>query len=226
MHLLYVLSLHSKFINISNDIIYDKKMNADEITYKTLRRIQEMEKRSPSLTRINPNFYNDLSNYLENLDVRLGKEPSPQKQMLLKVEIRDTNKIVTSIYEMREKKILLATISKARGGNPNLKNLVDTDKDLFESILNLMTKTRKQILEKKSKGQTETDKAVEPKKEDKKNEGQENSKPVVRVTKSIPKFIGTDMKEYNLRKGDVISLPADMGDVLLKRGVVKEIKQQ
>jgi hypothetical protein len=49
---------------------------------------------------------------------------------------------------------------------------------------------------------------------------------VVRVTKSIPKFIGTDIKEYNLRGGDVLSLPADMRDMLLKRGVVKEIKQQ
>ncbi len=201
-------------------------MNADEINYKTLRRIQEMEKKSPSLTRIEPNFYNDLSKYLENLNDRLGKESSPQKQMLLKVEIRDTNKIVTSIYEMREKKILLATISKARGGNPNLKNLVDVEKDLFESTLELMTQMRKQVLEKKSKGSTEKEKTVEPKKEDKKNGGQENSKPVVRVTKSIPKFIGTDMKEYNLRGGDVLSLPADMRDMLLKRGVVKEIKQQ
>jgi len=201
-------------------------MNDDEINYKTLRRIQEMEKKSPSLTRITPNFYNDLSNYLENLDDRLGKESLPQKKMFLKVEIKDTNKIVTSIYEMREKKILLATISKARGGNPNLKNLVDAEKDLFESTLNLMTQMRKQVLEKRSKGRTETKKVVEPKKEDRKNEGQENSKPVVRVTKGIPRFIGTDMKEYNLRGGDVISLPADMRDMLSKRGVAKEIKQQ
>ena len=60
-------------------------MNADEINYKSLRRIQEMEKKSPSLTRIETNFYNDLSEYLENLNGRLRKESSPQKQMLLKV---------------------------------------------------------------------------------------------------------------------------------------------
>ena len=199
-------------------------MNADEINYKTLRRIQEMEKNSPSLTRIGSNFYDDSSKYLENLDERLGRESSTQKQKLLEVKIKDTNKIVTNIYEMREKKILLATISKARGGNPNLKNLVDLEKDLFESTLELMTQMRKQVFEKKSKGRTEKDKTVDPKKEDKKNEGQENSKPVVRVTKGIPKFIGTDMKKYNLRGGDVLSLPADMRDMLSKRGVIKEIK--
>jgi len=202
------------------------RMNADDINYKTLRRIQEMEKNSPILTRIESNFYDDSSKYLENLDERLGQESSPQKQMLLKVEIRDTNKIVTNIYEMREKKILLATISKARGGNPNLKNLVDVENDLFKSTLKLMTQMRKQVLEKKTKGSTEKEKTVEPKKEDKKSKGQENSKPVVRVTRGVPKFIGTDMKEYNLRGGDVLSLPADMRDMLSKRGVVKEIKQQ
>jgi len=199
-------------------------MNANEINHKTLRRIQEIEKKSPNLTRIEPNFYNDLSQYLENLDDRLGKESSSQKQMLLKIEIRDTNKIVTSIYEMREKKILLATISKAHGENPNLKNLVDEEKDLFESTLKLMTQMRKQVLEKKSKGRTEKEKTAEPKKEDNKNEGQENSKPVIRITKGIPKFIGTDMKEYNLSGGDVLSLPADMRNMLSKRGVIKEIK--
>jgi len=201
-------------------------MNADEINYKTLRRIQEMEKKSPSLTRIDPNFYKDLSKYSENLNSRLGKESLPQKQMFLKVEIRDTNKIVTSIYEMREKKILLAAISKGRGGNPNLNNFVDVEKDLFESTLEIMVQTRKQVLEKESKGSNGKEKTVESKKEGKKNEGQENSKPVVRVTKGIPKFIGTDMKEYNLWEGDVLSLPVDMRDMLSKRGVVKEIKQQ
>ena len=201
-------------------------MNDNEINYKALRRIQEMEKKSPSLTRMDPTFYKDLSKYSENLNSRLGKESSPQKQMFLKIEIRDTNKIATSIYEMREKKILLAAISKGRGGNPNLENLVDVERDLFESTLGIMVQMRKQALEKESKEINGKEKTVATKKEGRKNEGQENSKHVVRVTKSIPKFIGTDMKEYNLRGGDVLSLPVDMRDMLSKRDVVKEIKQQ
>jgi len=201
-------------------------MDNDKINYKTLRRIQEMEKKSPSLTRIDPNFYKDLSKYSENLNSRLGEESSPQKQMFLKVEIRDTNKIVTSIYEMREKKILLAAISKGRGGNPNIENLVEVEKVLFESTLGIMAQMRKQALEKEVKEINGTEKTVETRKEGEKNEVQENSKPVVRVTKTIPKFIGTDLKEYNLREGDVLSLPVDMRDMLSKRDVVKEIKQQ
>jgi len=199
-------------------------MNTDRIDYKTLRRIQEMEKISPSLTKIETNFYSSVSEYLENLNDRLEKESSNQKQMLLKDEIKNTNKIITSIYEKREKKIVLATISKARGGNPNLGNLVDLEKDMFESILKLMIQSRKQVLYKELKRNIRVEKHVESKKKDEKKEIKENSKPIVRVVKDMPKFIGTDTKEYDLRKNDIVSLPDYMKDMLCKRGVVKEIK--
>jgi len=199
-------------------------MNTDRIDYKTLRRIQEMEKISPSLTKIEKKFYSNISEYLENLNDRLEKESSNQKKMLLKDEIKNTNKIITSIYEKREKKIVLATISKARGGNPNLRNLVDLEKDMFESILKSMIQSRKQILDNELKKHTRIEKNVESKKEDEKKEIQENFKPIVRVVKDMPKFIGTDTNEYNLKKSDVLSLPDDMKNMLSKRGVIKEIK--
>jgi len=199
-------------------------MNTDRIDYKTLRRIQEMEKISPSLTKIEKEFYSNISEYLENLNDRLEKESSNQKKMLLKDEIKNTNKIITSIYEKREKKIVLATISKARGGNPNLRNLVDLEKDMFESILKSMIQSRKQILYNELKKNTRIEKNVESKKEDEKKEIQENFKPIVRVVKDMPKFIGTDTNEYNLKKSDVLSLPDDMKNMLSKRGVIKEIK--
>jgi len=194
-------------------------MNEDEINYKTLRKIQQIEKDSPTLTKIDSNFYNALSDYLKYLDDRLEKESSSQKQTLLRDEIQNTKKIMANIYEQREKKILLASISKARGGDPDLKNLVDAERNLFESILNLMMQTREELLNKKS---SDKEKTVEP---EEKNLKQENTNPIVRITQDIPEFIGTDTKKYNLRKDDVISLPRDMSDTLSKRGVAKEIKK-
>ena len=52
----------------------------------------------------------------------------------------------------------------------------------------------------------------------------ENTNPIVRVTIDIPEFIGTDMKTYSLRKDDVLSLPKEMSEPLLKRDVIKQIK--
>lgn len=200
-----------------------KIMDEEEINYKVLRKIQQMEKITPTLTKIDSDFYDASSNYLKYLNERLEKEKSYQKQILLKDEIHNTNKIMNNIYEQREKKILLAAVSKVRGGNPNLENLVNVERKLFDSILELMTYTRKEIIKNKSKkDKKEETEAIEPIKEKKE---QVNINSIVMVKEDIPEFIGTDMKKYNLRKGDLISLPKDMSDTLSKRDAVREVKQ-
>ena len=202
-------------------------MDSNEVNYKTLRKIQDMERNSPVLSKIDPNFYSDLSNYLEKLNYRLEKEKSPQKLMLLKDEIHNTNAIVNNIYEHREKKILLATISKVRGGNPDLKNLVNLEKNLFNSIFDMLIKSREKVLGKKSKENKQKNvKSVEKEPEIKKPEKHVSANPIVMIKKDIPEFIGTDTKRYNLRKGDVLSLPENMTDMLTKRGVAKKVDQQ
>ena len=209
------------------DVIYGKQMNYDEINYRTLRKIQDMERNSPVLSKIDPNFYSDLSNYLEKLNYRLEKEKSPQKLMLLKDEIHNTNTIVNNIYEHREKKILLAAISKVRGGNPDMKNLVNLEKNLFNSIFDMLIKSREKVLGKKSKENKQKNvKSVEKEPEIKKPEKHVSANPIVMIKKDIPEFIGTDTKRYNLRKGDVLSLPENMTDMLTKRGVAKKVDQQ
>ena len=201
-------------------------MEDDEINYRALRKIQQMEKNSPILTDLRSDFYNTLSEYLEDLNTRLGSESSSQKQMLLKDEIQNTKKIATSIYEQREKKVLLAAVTKARGGNPDLKNMVNIEKNLFEPVLELMLNSRKKILENGTIENISNDiKAAEPTEKKKTEEKQENSNPIVRVNQDVPEFIGTDEKKYNLRKNDLISLPEDMSDTLSKRGVVEKIKE-
>jgi DNA replication initiation complex subunit (GINS family) len=203
-------------------------MEEDEINYKTLRKIQQMEKSSPILTELTPNFYYDLSDYLDNLDKRLQNETSVQKQTLLKDEIKNIINISTNIYEQREKKILLAAISKARGGNPDLKNMADIEKDLYENILEYMYDLRKKILKMKNsknhKNETKSDKKEEEE-EEIKQQKKCNTNPILRVTKDIPEFIGTDEKKYNLRNNDVISLPDDMSQMLTKRGVAERISK-
>ena len=201
-------------------------MDEDEISYKNLRKIQQMEKNSPVLTGLKSGFYNELFEYLEKLDKRLEKESSSQKQILLKDEIQNTRKIVANVYEQREKKILLAAVSKARSGNPDLKNMLDIEKNLFDAVLGLLLQSREWFLEnktKKNENVTNSEK-TESKKENIVEEKQENSNPVLLVTKGIPEFIGTDTKRYNLRKDDVVSMPENMSDMLLKRNVAEKIK--
>ena len=196
-------------------------MDIDEIDYKTLRRIQQLEKNSPLLTKIDSNFYFKLSEYLKNLDKLIEKEDNSQKNKLLQDEIQNTKKIATGIYEQREKKIVQAALSKARGGRPDLKNLLNVEKPLYDSIINLMMQSRKEILNNKAEGKKNNEMPIKP---EETVEKIENTNPIVRVTTDIPEFIGTDMKTYSLRKDDVLSLPKEMSEPLLKRDVIKQIK--
>lgn len=199
-------------------------MDEYEINYRTLRQIQQTEKNSPILTDLKTDFYLDLVKYLEELTNRLKNESSYQKQTLLKDEIQNTQKITINIYELREKKILLAAISKARGGNPEIKNMTNIERNLFDTILSVLKKTRNEFLKKDStekKNNSETKK--EPKKPENTDLTMKNKNPIVIVTENIPEFIGTNEKKYNLRKNDVLSLPEDMCDMLSRREIVKKI---
>jgi len=95
------------------------------ISYISLRKIQQAEKNSSTLTKIDKNFYRDVSMFLSDLNKRLIEEDSPKKQILIREELQRIEKVINSIYEQREKKILIAAMTKSRGGNPNIKNLID-----------------------------------------------------------------------------------------------------
>ncbi len=201
-------------------------MEREEISYKNLRKIQQMEINSPQLTKIDSSFYHEISEYAKNLESRLEKEDSPQKKTLLRDEIKNTKKIAINIYELREKKIVIAAISKARGGNPDLKFLVPEEQKLFDSLLNLMVQSRQEVLDNKSKKEEKAEvNPSEPEHEEPKVEKQENTKSMLVINKDIPEFVGTDTKKYHLRKGDVISLSEEMGEMLSKRGAAKKIEK-
>jgi len=199
----------------------------EEINYRTLRKIQEIEKNSPVLSELKPDFYIAFMGYLKNLNKRLDLEKSSQKQILISDEIENTKKIGINIYEQREKKILLAAISKARGGNPDLKNITQEEKILFDSVYELILKSRKITLEIEKLIEEKETKMVESQgisiNKNKTEEKQENPNPILRMTQDIPEFIGTDGKKYNLSKNDIISLQDNMSDMLIKRGVAEKI---
>jgi len=199
----------------------------EEINYRTLRKIQEIEKNSPVLSELKPDFYKAFIGYLKILNKRLDLEKSSQKQILIRDEIENIKKIGINIYENREKKILLAAISKARGGNPDLKNIIQEEKILFDSVYDLLLKLRKSALEIEKLPEEKENNNIKldeiPVNKNKNEEIQENLNPIIRITQDIPEFIGTDRKKYNLKKNDIISLEDNMGNMLIKKGAAEKI---
>ena len=213
----------------------------EDISYKTLRKIQQAERTSPQITKINNQFFKDVQLFLNELEQRLEKEKKAQKKMLLAEECQNIEKIVRNIYEHREKKIMLAAIAKARGGNPSIKALLPDEKMFFDDLYQNIVSYRKKILEnddndEELKKETVNSETQMGEKQSKEKEGvqeekaivnkKENSHPIIRIVKDIPAFVGTDNKTYNLHQKDIVSLPEATAKMLIKRKVAIPINEQ
>lgn len=195
-------------------------MDQEEMSYKILRRIQQLETSSPTLTKIDACFYQNVSKYLAQLNTLAENEVSPQKHKLLADELQNTRKIAWNIYEQREKKIIQVALSTVRSGKPELKNLIEQEKRFYDSLIELIQRTREEIFQKPSNKAPPQD--TIPRVDQTGNE--KNPNPMVRVTQDIPAFVGTDMKTYQLRRNDVLSLSKEIAEPLTKRQVVQYLK--
>ena len=111
-----------------------KKMKVDDTAYKILGKIQLMEEKVPLLTKIDQKFYSQLAGYQKN------------PNSISNIESETIERIFIGICELREKKIVKAALSKARGGKPDLKNMLVEEKKLFDSIIDILIQSRKQFL--------------------------------------------------------------------------------
>jgi len=194
----------------------------EEINYKTLRRIQQAEQTASGLTKIEVNFYRDVAAYVKNLEQSIETEKNPLKLKLFSDEISNTKKIISSIYELREKKIVHTALSTVRSGTPDLKNFLEVEKRLFDSLVKQISSSRQEVFEGHKEHPPTTSLPSQP--EEPSPVREPNTNPVVRVIEDTPEFVGTDEKTYALRKEDVLSLPNETAGPLLKKGVVKQVK--
>ncbi|HEC81787.1 MAG TPA: DNA replication complex GINS family protein, partial [Thermoplasmatales archaeon] len=189
----------------------------DDFTYKDLRRLHQLEKRSSAVVQVRNDFYEKVLGYIMELERLLGEVDSHEKRKLVEDELKNAKQAFKEIYELREKKIVLAALSKVRGGNPDLKNLIHEETLLFEMVVDALKTVRESTLTgkkmEKTFSQTCEEKVVKGEKvgegDDEKHhwESEEESgeeRTVVLIKKDLPTFIGVDMKKYSLRENDVV----------------------
>jgi len=208
-------------------------------SYAKLRSLENMERQSPELTNIGNDFYKEVLKYIRELEKRFeeenNKNPHSKKIALISDELRNTKRIWKSIFERREKKILQAALSAARGGTHIPKFMTDQEKIFYENLLKILNENRKAILGGK---EVEDTKKKEESMKDSRRQGDKNSDSetakakeekgniIVRVLKDVPPFVGSDMKNYSLKKEDVITIPKDTAEILIKRKAAEEIKAE
>ena len=184
-----------------------------KLTYEELRKIEQLERSTPDLVKLDSDFYRHLRDHIEKLEEKLQLEQKTnsgsRKSMLLINEIKNTKRLTEGIYERREKKIVQGALATARGGTPHLKYLTQLEKQFYENLLDTLREGRRIIIEEKNKN---------------KNDKMDDTCIIVRILKDIPQFVGHNMKKYTLKEEDVATLPLDIAKILIERGVAEKIK--
>ncbi len=191
-----------------------------KFSYTKLRSLERMERQSPELTNIGNDFHRSAFDYIKELEKRFDEEmeknPSSKKVSLISDELRNTKRIWESIFERREKKVVQAALSAARGGSHTPKYLTEQEKIFYEKLLDILHENRKMVFGRR-----------EAKKEEKKEENVPDTGGkgmILRILKDIPPFVGSDMKKYRLSKEDIITMPKGEADILVKRGAAEKVK--
>ena len=208
------------------------------ITYETLFEILRREKNQDDLQKLDPKFFDELDEYVEEKNNSLNEKPRldqfmegyENEQNAIKIQLTNIRKIIRDIFDRRERKIMEMAINKAKTGS----NIIDTsallpqEKDFFNAQIKLISEFRYDILEPVLTSQKPGSRALEDKLEQKdlnmavKEENTELKK--VKVTEAIPKFVGVDLEIYGpFSQHEEIELHPEIAEMLIKTNRAKVI---
>lgn len=168
----------------------------ETITFELIRKIQREERDSPQLTKLPENFFEKVSAYLEQ------KKKIEKEDRKISLELKNIERLIENIFDIRERKILNQAIITVRTRIPP-QNMTEEERNFFEGIVKILKERRENFF-------------GSLKKEDKKK---------VRFKEDIPEFVGIDGETYGpFKKDEEAEIPIENFEVLLKKELVEEIK--
>lgn len=206
----------------------------EPLNYESLRKKQQLERGSPRLTRLESDFYHNLELYLQGLSEDLQREhtqnPHSSKATLLQDELQNTRRLAEDLYEHRERKVITGAIAVARGGNPDHAHMLPEERELHEALVAVLRDTKRRVLFGRPgraqpaphpvQAQGATTLAVQAAEA---APAPDEGRLLVRVLEDIGAFAASDLRTYNVKREEVVSLPTDTAKILILRGKAVEV---
>ena len=202
--------------------------------FRRVSRIYREESRRKALTRMEPGFYGKFVAYLEDLEAKCAAETKKDfnsaKAVLLRDELRKVLRKREQIYAIRERKIAMLALAKVGGGPADTSVLTEEERNLYDGLVRILSESREAALGSPVAVEPVAREAKEAPPEEETEapaaeavaEGDENHV-MIRLLEDVPPFAGLE-GTYALHKSDVVSLPASIAAVLLKKGAAAEVR--
>ncbi|HEX55474.1 MAG: hypothetical protein DRO94_04105 [Candidatus Altiarchaeales archaeon] len=177
------------------------------LTYRDIQNIYRAEKRFPTLQKIPEGFHSELSRLMSEIDDEYRE---------------NLRKVCDEILTLRIAKILRLA---ARPGDSSMPiNLTKEEMKIYEEIRRIVFEFRENFIKIDELAKKRIDTTNQESKVDGEIDGKKEKKIKLRILKSMPAIIGSDMKHYGpFSEDDVVELPEETARILLEREVAEMI---
>ncbi len=165
------------------------------LTFDTIRDLERTERTGKKLQKLPEDIVAQIREYKKR------KEKIAEKTSNDLTEMENINSTITRLFELREAKMLSSVVDAVRTGYPP-DNMIKDEEEVFYRLVESLKKYREKFFHTLSK-EPET---------------------MYRVVKPIPSFIGPDMKNYELREDEIVSIPHPLNELLLREGIIEKVE--
>lgn len=122
----------------------------EDFSYASLVNRWRRERASTSLTKIGETFYETFDAVLKKLHEDYHREhainPAAPKVLILLDELTNLQRIRDDLYDLRERKVVTASVIAARDGKPDPSHMTRGERLMFDSVLRVLREGRATLL--------------------------------------------------------------------------------
>ena len=199
-------------------------MAKKELTLRELKVQAISERREGRLVELPEKFFEKLHN-LEKMLLELLEEHGNDAERKDRVndDLRKLMDLKIDLIKRREMKLADLAVEIVNKQNPGENAVDDSEKEFLKEMCKIIEKHRNEMI--RNELSVEKEKVVEEV-EEKVEEVKEEVEDylLVKVTDSIPTFIGMDSKSYTLEKNDILHLPKYNARLLMDAGKIERME--
>ena len=171
----------------------------------------------------------------------ISRNISTSEREVTRIQLSNVKKLLSELYERREKKIINLALYKVKTGSElsALQNLLPEEKVLFDSVFSFLSRFRSGTLDRVLAGMNvqNSNLLVSESRFDSKIRTDSTAPNLdlidykdiisVRFIKSVPKFLGPELETYGpFEENDIASMPKILASILIHKNRAEELKIQ
>jgi len=181
------------------------------IDYDELRRVYRLEKNTSKPVELTEDFYNSLNEFVKIEKDKYLESLKDAGNSRAK-EFNNLKKLLEEFFSIRQKKLLNAALVSLHTGEFSEERLALQERELYRHVLSALQK-HQSLFDGIFANEVSEARA---------REKQDLNFVQVKMTKAVPSFMGTNMKEYGpFRQEQNASLPYKVAKLLISKGMAE-----